>query len=213
MACKPGELQPVFPTLLMKRRLDGIAMMNARLREIVLGRMKASPGIRASNVGGWHSEADMMDWPEAEVRALCQAFLQAGRDATEAQLPPGLNGDIKVSFYGGCWANVLGEGGYNKIHNHPGAVWSGCYYVSVGTPAAAPETNGWIEFQDPRPGNLHGRNERVKPEAGLMLLFPAWLNHFVNPFHGAGERISIAFNLDVEVQVDRPLVARATART
>jgi len=213
MACKPGELQPVFPTLLMKRRLDGIAMMNARLREIVLGRMKTSPGLRASNVGGWHSEADMMDWPEAEVRALCQAFLQAGRDATEAQLPPGLNGDIKVSFYGGCWANVLGEGGYNKIHNHPGAVWSGCYYVSVGAPAVVPETNGWIEFQDPRPGNLHGRNERVKPEAGLMLLFPAWLNHFVNPFHGTGERISIAFNLDVEVQVDRPLVARATGRT
>lgn len=210
MGCKTGELRQVFPTVLMRRRLDGIAMMNARLREIVLGRMRQGAGIRASNVGGWHSEADMMNWPEPEIRALCQAFLQAGRDATEASLPPGIEGEIKVAFYGGCWANVLGDGGYNKIHNHPGAVWSGCYYVSVGEPEPQPETNGWIEFQDPRPGNLHGANERVKPEEGLMLLFPGWLNHFVNPFRGRGERISIAFNLQAEVQLDRP-VSRAAA--
>jgi uncharacterized protein (TIGR02466 family) len=207
MGVKPGEMRTLFPTTIMQRRLDGIAMMNGRLREIVLGRMAKSPGIKASNVGGWHSDADLMEWKEPEARALCQAFLEAGRDATAAQLPPELNGDIKVSFYGGCWANVNREGGYNKIHNHPGAVWSGCYYVSVGKPYAAPDTNGWIEFQDPRPGNLHGRNERIKPEEGLMLLFPGWLNHFVNPFHGEGERISIAFNLDVSVEVSQPLTA------
>ena len=34
---------------------------------------------------------------------------------------------------------------------------------------------------------------------GLLLMFPSWLNHFVNPFMGGGERISIAFNLDAEV--------------
>lgn len=201
MACKTGELQPVFLTLLMKRRLDDMATMNPRLREIIVERMKTGKGVRASNVGGWHSEADMMDWPEPEVRALCQAFLEAGRDATEAQLPRGLRGEIKVSFYGGCWANVLRDGGYNRIHNHPGPVWSGCYYVSVGKPAPQPETNGWIEFQDPRPANLYGQNERVKPEEGLLLLFPGWLNHFVNPFHGEGERISVAFNLSAEVLV------------
>ncbi len=29
----------------------------------------------------------------------------------------------------------------------------------------------------------------------MMIMFPAWLNHFVHPFFGKGERISIAFNI------------------
>jgi hypothetical protein len=35
-------------------------------------------------------------------------------------------------------------------------------------------------------------------------MWPAWLNHFVNPFSGKGERISIAFNLDAEVVAAKP---------
>lgn len=45
---------------------------------------------------------------------------------------------------------------------------------------------GEIEFQDPWPGNVHGGRWVVKPEAGTMLMFPAWLNHFLNPFRGPG---------------------------
>jgi hypothetical protein len=78
-------------------------------------------------------------------------------------------------------------------------VWSGCYYVTIGDPDPQPAHNGWIEFQDPRPANIHGHKEKVRPEPGLLLLFPAWLNHYVNPYRGRGERISIAFNFDVEV--------------
>ena len=87
----------------------------------------------------------------------------------------------------------------NKIHNHPGAVWSGRYFVSTGGLAPGPDSNGCIEFQDPRPGNIHGGKGDVQPELGLLLLFPSRLNHFVNPYHGTGERISIAFNLDAEI--------------
>jgi hypothetical protein len=32
------------------------------------------------------------------------------------------------------------------------------------------------------------------PATGHLLIFPAWLEHRVEPFEGAGERISIAFN-------------------
>jgi uncharacterized protein (TIGR02466 family) len=119
---------------------------------------------------------------------------------TASSIPPDLGGEITCRFYGGCWANVLRDGGYNKIHNHAGAVWSGSYYVGVGEPDAEPQYNGWIEFQDPRPANIHGGKERIKPEPGLLLMFPSWLNHYVNPFHGKGERISIAFNLSAHVQ-------------
>jgi uncharacterized protein (TIGR02466 family) len=161
--------------------------------------------------GGWHSHADFLDWDFPEIGSLAAEFMSAGRDFTSTLIPPGTEGELKVSFYGGSWANVLRKGDYNKIHNHPGALWSGCYYVSVGQPEPEPAFNGWIEFQDPRPGNIHGGKERIEPAEGMLLLFPGWLNHYVNPFSGSGERISIAFNFDAEF-VPRPVRPRASVQ-
>lgn len=194
------ELKQIFPTVLLRRKLTAVAPLNARLREIVLEQEKrqgASLGV--SNVDGWHSTPDLMEWDYPEIKILMQALLETGAELTRALTPPQYDGEVRVGFYGGCWANVLRQGGYNRIHNHPGAVWSGCYYVSCGETVAEPPGNGWIEFQDPRPANIHGGKERVEPEEGLLLIFPSWLNHFVSPFMGGGERISIAFNLDAEV--------------
>jgi uncharacterized protein (TIGR02466 family) len=42
-----------------------------------------------------------------------------------------------------------------------------------------------------------GATERVRPQSGRMVIFPAWLMHQVRPYRGTGERISIAFNLTV----------------
>lgn len=194
-----GEFKQVFPTVMMERTLDDVLPLNDRLRQIVLDRERTTEGLKASNVGGWHSSADLLDWAEPEIKVLESAIMAAGRDITATMLPPGIDGDIEVKVYGGCWANVIRDGGYNKIHNHPGAVWSGCYYVCMGEPEPQPDFNGWIEFQDPRPGNIHGGKERINPEPGLLLMWPGWLNHFVNPFKGSGDRISIAFNLEAEV--------------
>jgi hypothetical protein len=46
---------------------------------------------------------------------------------------------------------------------------------------------------------LHGGKEIVLPQSGLLLIFPAWLYHYVNPYHGEGERISVAWNFDAEI--------------
>jgi hypothetical protein len=52
---------------------------------------------------------------------------------------------------------------------------------------------------DPRPGNVHGGKEVITPEPGLLIMFPGWLQHYVNAYYGDGERISIAWNLTVEI--------------
>jgi hypothetical protein len=46
-------------------------------------------------------------------------------------------------------------------------------------------------------GNSVGATELLSPRAGVMLMFPSWLPHGVRPYHGDGDRISIAFNLAV----------------
>jgi uncharacterized protein (TIGR02466 family) len=207
------DVRTIFITPLLSCRLDAVVPKNGRLREIILERERRDPGMQKSNYGGWHSSADLMNWEFPETRALAQEFLRVGREFTRATLPPDAPGEVRTEFYGGCWANVLRDGGYNTIHNHPGAVWSGVYYVATGEAATEPRYAGWIEFLDPRPGNIHAVKERVKPEAGMLLMWPSWLHHYVNPFRGKGERISVAFNLMAELVVTQKRPASAPTAT
>lgn len=69
--------------------------------------------------------------------------------------------------------------------------------------------NGKIELRDPRPGAGIGNKLRypgytfgqgliIDPQAGRFLMFRGWIEHFVHPFFGQRERISIAINVTVQ---------------
>jgi uncharacterized protein (TIGR02466 family) len=76
-----------------------------------------------------------------------------------------------------------------------------------------PSLGGEFEIQDPRgvgpamyaptlafnfpAGRSVGASELIRPQAGLLVLFPAWLSHQVRPYHGDRARISVAFNLSL----------------
>ena len=51
-----------------------------------------------------------------------------------------------------------------------------------------------LRFKD-----IDGREQKneptVRPQTGLIVMFPSWLQHAVRPFYGSGTRISIAINL------------------
>ena len=101
----------------------------------------------------------------------------------------------------GGWAVVLRAGNAQGLHVHPHANISGVYYVSAPpSTLEAGRDDGKISFYDPRPrANMNQlprqtTRSRHAPVPGDMYLFPAWLEHSVAPFQGAGERICIAFN-------------------
>ena len=62
--------------------------------------------------------------------------------------------------------------------------------------------SGVLEFLDPRagveavtaPGDPYGEPVRVRPEAGLLVIFPSWLYHWVHPYAGQTPRIAVSFN-------------------
>lgn len=106
------------------------------------------------------------------------------------------------------WANVNRLGDYHGLHNHPHAYLSGTYYVAV--PPQSTKlgkrldlTPGAISFYDPRAqananaiakdGEINSEH-LVQPSAGMLLLWPAWLQHFIHPNHSEKPRISISFN-------------------
>ena len=132
-------------------------------------------------------------------------------------LKNGYNRDADTDCFQ-CWSNHAYAGDYNPYHDHGVqtiAGLSGFLWLKV------PEC---IEKLDPVPNALNnangavdgftqliwGTNSRrdmlelkehtedyVKPEVGVMLVFPNWLKHAVMPFFGEGERRSMAMNWNV----------------
>lgn len=143
-----------------------------------------------SNRQGWNSEKTL--FRQAEFAPLRQLAAKAMQVALQQM------GVAKPVFALEAWANVNDPGGYNLSHVHAGTLLSACFYLTV------PEGAGAIVLHDPRPGAMHsvfqgkGVNNcqavAVKPREGLLLVFPAWLEHHVNVHQGSEPRVSIAMN-------------------
>jgi uncharacterized protein (TIGR02466 family) len=100
-----------------------------------------------------------------------------------------------------CWANVNGPGTGHRLHSHRNNYLSGAYYVQV------QEGADTINFYDPKPqaGVIRPNTEQTTAEnaevamirvtTGSLLLFPAWLQHAVDPNRSAQLRVSMSFNL------------------
>ena len=179
------------------------AGLDCTLARIILAAEARSPSTRRSNIGGWRSQNDLLDWPEPEVATFANLVRAAIEGMIRATIgTERFNGYFRLN----AWANLLRAGNYNTLHAHPESVWSGVYYVDAGEAATDDDLSGVLELLDPRPGVEmvpapgwpFGRPLRIVPEAGLMVLFPSWLYHQVHPYRGTRPRISLAFNAPVQ---------------
>ncbi|MGH7025043.1 MAG: putative 2OG-Fe(II) oxygenase [Caulobacteraceae bacterium] len=98
--------------------------------------------------------------------------------------------------FNGEWSVRLREGGYHAGHLHPcGWLSSACYIV---VPQAVDrEREGWLKFGEP---GVHTEPPLpaeyfVKPEPGLLALFPSYMWHGTVPFSGPDLRLTIAFDV------------------
>jgi uncharacterized protein (TIGR02466 family) len=129
---------------------------------------------------------------EAAESAL--AYLKIGRES------------VRIT---GCWANLNAPGAGHRPHNHPNNYLSGVYYVRTQPGADS------INFLDPRPQTaimrppvteLTAENTEqvvVKVKDGLLLMFPAWLQHAVDPNRSDRMRVSIGFNVMFPAYAER----------
>jgi uncharacterized protein (TIGR02466 family) len=203
------EVQSLFPTPVAVAMLAEGPAINAALKPIVLARAEAAPSTQHSNLGGWQSTWDMLDWGGPAIAKVVDAGKAlASRLTADRQGRP-----VNVAWKVNCWANVNRGGHGNEFHSHPGAYWSASYYVDDGGIADDPSLGGEFEIQDPRgvapvmyaplltfnmPGGITlGSTEQLRPRAGMIVMFPSWLQHAVRPYTGTQTRISIAFNLSV----------------
>jgi uncharacterized protein (TIGR02466 family) len=192
-------VHPLFYSPLTMFRLREAQALNDLLIAEATARRQASPGLDRSNWQGWHSDDDLFMREEPGCRALRDHIVAAVRLCTLNVSPQFDFARYGIQAEG--WINILDRGGLNTPHDHPGWVWSGCYYARV--PAGEREIGGSIEFLDTRT-NLRTLTVEgaacfaskfvLKPEAGMLLMFPSYLRHWVYPNDSDTERITIAFN-------------------
>jgi len=98
----------------------------------------------------------------------------------------------------GVWSVKLRPGGGRHVdHLHPEGWLSSACYIDLPGAVAGEGRQGWIKFGEPgvptRP-KLEAEHF-VKPEPGLLVLFPSYMWHGTVPFEGTESRLTVAFDL------------------
>jgi uncharacterized protein (TIGR02466 family) len=206
MARMQAEVRSYFATPVVVARLPEAVELNAELKRVILERERADAGVHHSNLGGWQSSWDFEAWGGPPAKRL----LEAARELATRMTSDRAGKAVRIAWKTNAWANVNRRSHGNEFHTHPGAYWSGTYYVDDGGIGADHALGGEFEMQDPRGvapamyapllgfavpgGQSAGASELIYPESGQMVLFPSWLLHAVRPYRGERERISVAFN-------------------
>jgi uncharacterized protein (TIGR02466 family) len=104
------------------------------------------------------------------------------------------------------WININKTNNFNIEHSHPFSIISGTFYVQ------ANENSGNIVFKNPNEtiehilakeylseyNQLNANVWWYKPIPNMLLLFPSWLKHYVEPNLSEEDRISISFNMHLK---------------
>jgi len=153
----------------------------------IQGEMEKNTSVKKSNRGGWQSD---LYKPEGEFEPLVKEITEFCK-----HLPL----DIKQIHIPQLWVNVNKKGDWNTIHQHGTYNLAGTYYVKV------PKNSGRIVFRDPRPSAISnlfmvnrfdkGELKNVNLMEGLLMIWPSYLDHFVEPSQTDEERISISFDI------------------
>jgi len=190
----------LFANFLYSEHID---VDNQNLESLAYNIRNNSPGVFASNEGGWQSES-------VQHEPLLQELLeQIKHHANVLHTSIGLNGEFYEQCVGNIWININGFKNFNNPHVHPNSCFSGVYYIKV-KPMA-----GGIHLMTPNPGYYYtippyviddsastglatnkylGEGYVEAAQEGKLIIFPSWLMHFTQPNLSDSDRISIAFN-------------------
>ena len=209
---KPATAQPA-PLELVKTMAPFASMIdifnvpdheniNAGLMEAIGAWRAVDPGETTSNQIGWHSSRTLFARREPAFRIL-QTYIRNSATFVIRRFWPEFDPKRHRTTIAG-WVNVNGPGAFNVPHAHGRNHISGCYYVSI--PEGDEGRSGILEFLTPMGaltatgafGERMLKNKaRINPRPGQLVLFPAYLNHWVYPNLENEERVSIAFNVRV----------------
>ncbi len=190
-----------FATPIMLRKNAGSAALNETLHATLRKLASEGPSDDAhrAHQGGFYTKGDFFE--AADLPGVAEMRQIAARTTVDYIKQVTGRKDLPSRIQLISWAALTGPLDYQTPHVHAGATISGVYYVAV---PKRPEPQGCIDFLTPLDLKemtfLKGDANtfcRVVPEAGDLVLFPAYLKHYSHPFFGEGERAIVVFNAHV----------------
>lgn len=192
----------LWPTLFLQVRLDGAAAHNRRLAEMVreMERRRRDITTEYLEVNLLEADEPSVNWLRQSINGCVIGYFRK----------IGLAYDLDWTLQ--AWPSVNRFGDYHDYHNHPRSYLSGTYYVKVPTGMEKLKLRrdvrpGCITFYDPRysvnmssiKGDPYVDPEyTVRPEPGMLLMWPSFINHFVHPNLSKQVRLSISFNINLK---------------
>ena len=189
----------LWPTTFVQRRLADCEAPNQELLELVRDMERENRDLTTDyrTPDLFNRDHPAVDWLRAGVNDTVVGYLRH------------IGIDYPIDWHIHGWPSVNRFGDYHDAHNHPRAYLSGTYYVTIPKSREKLKTRGdlrpgCITFYDPRPGvNMTAikgdpyvnPEYTVTPEAGMLMMWPAFINHFVHPNLSKQIRVSISFNI------------------
>ncbi|MBI28934.1 MAG: hypothetical protein CFH21_00153 [Alphaproteobacteria bacterium MarineAlpha5_Bin11] len=188
-----------FSTPIWIGEVDNAESINKNILEYINVIKKENPqGLSKSNQLGWHSPD--LDLKNEVIKNFFYNISPMIKEVSD-DMRWDLSGfEIKVSS---CWSIINKKFASNAGHIHANSLISSAYYVQIGKDC------GNIVFDDPRPGAVVKKhkytkvgdwnqgNVSIEPKEGLLVMFPSYLTHYVQPNMSDKERIILSFNLDI----------------
>tara|TARA_B100001059_G_C17783759_1_gene555840 strand:+ start:14 stop:601 length:588 start_codon:yes stop_codon:yes gene_type:complete len=189
-----------FSTPIWTSKINQYQTVNSNMLDYIINLQEKDPdGVLKSNFKGWHSKN--FDMKDKEPKNFIENIKTNINTAINDMGWDLQNQEVKIS---NMWAIINKKGSLNQKHHHSNSDLSAAYYVS------AKKNCGDIVFYDPRPATvfkhpvstkpniLNATINSISPEEGMLILFPSYLEHSVNPNLSESKRVVISFNLSLD---------------
>tara|TARA_R100001086_G_C11818523_1_gene253528 strand:+ start:206 stop:823 length:618 start_codon:yes stop_codon:yes gene_type:complete len=196
----------LFSSLLQTAKLDN-TKLNTQLIKYATSLKKKTKSAHISNEGGFQSQPlSIKDTP------LLKKFISNIKTAMENYISSYQLVDPYEARISALWFNINSKHHYNKTHIHPGCQFVGSYYIQTS------KNCGRLVMENPVPSHqmdeFYGNKFTIynqytsnvffhDPQAGELVLFPAWIPHYAEPNRSGKDRISISFNIDVQTTIKK----------
>lgn len=172
---------PIWGFMLNKEKYHAINYIEF-LEEIE----SCEPTQKKSNFGGWQSRDNLHR--EGIFQELKKVLLLIANDIGKSQNLPELH---MINM----WGNINYKHSFNAAHTHEG-IFSGVFYLKT------PSNCGRLIFQNPAiraDMSLHRvKDYPLDPAPLACIIFPSWLEHYVEPNMSEEKRICLSFNFDIQ---------------
>ena len=167
-----------------------------------------APGAKSAQ-GLFESKFDLFQTEHPGIQRL-KAWIGDALAHTVVQVNPGQDDPARVRVSATeSWCHITNQSGFHDAHHHHGCSWCGVFYLQAGDPPQQDNPdNGLSRFYSPvlwgglyqDYGNRYLAQRgyyTLRPQDGMLVLFPSYLLHSGLPYRGQNDRIVIAFNAQV----------------